>query len=274
MKCPICGKRLSLYGERCSDCGYRVPDSEDYSPDEEREINEFLMSLNKSPYYEPPNKTSRFKGCCCAALVIIPLLLILVGAIVFGISIVTHQATTEEHAYYEDAPSHAVPESLPAEAAEGAFSIQDGAVTFLPHEWEGGRVLRVPETVDGQTVTALAHGCFQNCTELTTIILPGTVTDIGMKAFAGCTGLRGLALPAGIEVIRADAFEGCVNLEALYVPDSVNHFAGGCMDDCASLMYIFYDDTYEGWHQLYDDFITPFTTVICTNGSFLHGSNG
>ena len=272
MKCPICGKRLPIYGERCTDCGYRVPDCEDYDSSVQPGSDDFPILENAIPYYEPPNKTSRSKGCCCAALMIVPLLLLLIGAVIFGIQFVKNEIITEDFGLYEDAPFFEVPDSLPAEAVENAFSIRNGEITFLPHKWDGGRVLQVPGTVDGQTVTGLAPGCFVGCAELTTIILPNTITQIGQEAFAGCTGLRGLLIPVGTVTIRADAFAGCVSLEALYVPDSVNFFSHGCLDDCASLMYIFYDGTFEGWSEVYSDFVTPFTIAICTDGSFYHGA--
>lgn len=160
------------------------------------------------------------------------------------------------------------------QSAEGFFAIDGGAVTFLPELWEGGPVLTIPDTVGGQTVTALGSGCFRDCTALTTVILPETLTAIGPEAFSGCTGLRGLYLPQGMESIGKNAFDDCIALEAICIPDTVTAIAPGVFDDCASLLYINYEGTFQSWAALYDDYITPFTAAICTDGTYYHGVPG
>ena len=268
MKCPICGTALPLSSDRCPDCGFRcgtarpgpAPSSVPGTPPDT---------------WLPPKKPRRGKCCCCAVLVI-PVLMVLLGLLLgIGGFVVTEVLPKLDSGFFEEFPVAEAPvQSLPAEAAEGCFSIRDGAVTFLPEAWEGGAVLRVPGTVDGQTVTAIAPGCFSGCEMLTTIVLPETVTAIGSEAFSGCTALRGLLLPEGTRSIGDGAFSGCVNLESVCVPGSVTAIAPGCMDDCASLMYIFYDGTFESWNALYSDFITPFTAAVCTDGAYYHGAAG
>ena len=171
---------------------------------------------------------------------------------------------------FEDYPSAETPEA----ADEECFSIRNGVVTFLPERWEGGRVLRIPETVDGETVTAIGPGCFRDCTELTTILRPETVTSIDKEAFSGCTELLGLYLHEGMESIGPRAFEGCINMECIYVPSSMSEIAPGCFDDCAALLYIFYEGEFAVWDELYGDYINPFTTAICHDGDYYHGAVG
>ena len=171
-------------------------------------------------------------------------------------------------------PAQEPPLSAAHAAAEGFFTIESGAVTFRPDLWDEGPVLTIPDTVDGQTVTALGPGCFRDCTGLTTIILPETLTAFGPKSFSGCTGLRGLYLPQGMESIGENAFDGCIALEAICIPGTVTSIAEGVFDDCASLLYINYDGSFQSWSALYDDFITPFTAAICTDGTYYHGVPG
>ncbi len=266
MKCPICGTNLPLAADRCPDCGYRPLRSDQPRPE---------APVSCPGPYEPPNKTSRSKCCCCAAILIIPLLALLAG-LIFGLaSFVINEVSSEEFGYgfFEDFPAVEAPsDELPAEAGEGCFTIRNGEVTFLPEAWEGGTVLRVPETVAGQTVTALGPGCFAGCKDLTTIILPDTVRDIGPNAFDRCTALRGLLVPEGVKTIGSGAFGGCISLESLSISASVTVIASGCMDDCASLLYIFYNGPFESWNALYSDFVNPFTTAICTDGAYYHGA--
>lgn len=264
MKCPICGTALPLSSDRCPDCGYRVTRSAQPRPE---------------PVFPQPEPQPKKKGrwgccCCCAGLLAIPLLAAIV-VLIFGFaSVVTDNVLPEDFipGIMEEFPSVELPVDPPAEAAEGCFSIRNGEITFLSELWEGGSVLTVPGTVDGQTVTAIGPGCFFGCADLTTIVLPDTVTAIGPDAFSGCIALRGLLIPEGVRTIGSGAFAACISLESLSVPASVTAIAPGCMDDCASLMYIFYDGTFESWNALYSDFITPFTAAVCSDGAYYHGA--
>ncbi len=263
MKCPICGKLLPPNADRCPDCGYRCRSG--------------AAQSQPGSYYTPPNPTKKSRGCCCALIIVVPLLLALIAAIIGVTSYVLEDFPFEdfEFEYYEDTPfDDRIPVDPPAEADEGCFSIRDGAVTFHPDRWDGSRVLRVPETVDGATVTTLAPGCFRDCAELTTILLPDTVTSIGKEAFAGCSSLLGMYFPEGMDSIGPRAFAGCINMESIYVPSSVTQIAPGCFDDCAALLYLFYDGDFESWNALYSDYINPFTTAICLDGEYYHGAVG
>lgn len=268
MKCPICGTVLPLYTDRCPGCGCQI------SPPQPQTRPDPRSTPAAGGYYDPPNKSGLFGWCCCGSLLLVPLLMLLTVAVIFGIHTVVEQVSIEDFGSYGEAPFLPPAASAPSESVEGAFFIRRGEITFLPHKWAGGSVIEVPETVNGQTVTALAPRCFAGCTELTTIILPDTVTRIGQDAFSGCTELRGLLVPDGTNSIETDAFAGCTGLEALYIPATVTHIAPGCMDDCAGLLYIFYDGTFDAWNTLYSDFVNPFTTAICTDGPFFHGAKG
>ncbi len=263
MKCPICGRVLPPNTDRCPDCGYRCRSG--------------VVQSQPASYYTPPNQTKKSRGCCCALIIVVPLLLGLIAAIIGVTNYVLEEFSLEDYGfeYFEDTPfEDRVPADPPAEADEGCFSIRDGAVTFHPDRWDGERVLRVPETVDGETVTEIAPGCFRNCTEITTILLPDTVTSIGKEAFAGCSSLLGMYFPEGMDSIGPRSFAGCINMESVYVPSSVTQIAPGCFDDCAALLYLFYDGDFESWDALYSDYINPFTTAICLDGEYYHGAGG
>lgn len=258
MKCPICTERLLPGTDRCPACGYRV------------------RSSAAAPVPETPRPVRRHRGC---------LLLLIWPLIAAGISIVFSLTANVIDKTLPDGPwistyeAEPAPEpfdpttgSRPAAADEGCFSIEDGRVYFFPDRWDGSPILTIPDTVDGQTVTAIGPGCFLDCDFLTTILLPEAVTEICDEAFAGCTQLRGLYLPFGMETIGTDAFSGCRSLQAICIPAAVTAIAPGCFDDCADLLYIIYEGNFLEWEELYDDFINPFTTAICLDGSYYHGT--
>lgn len=264
MKCSICGTPIAPGTDRCPTCGcrYRSTYTTPYSSEER---------YNSYDSFESGRKTRRKNsGCCCAAAVLIPIVLFLLFIIAAAMSALVDEFTirTPEMPPVESAP---YTEALPETASEDCFTIENGTVMFLSDRWDGSTIVHVPETVAGQTVTAIGEGCFMDCEDLTTIVLPGTVTDIGPMAFSGCRELRGLFVPEAVESIGKEAFSGCLSLEAIYIPASVDHIASGCFDDCASLLYIFYGGMYEQWREVYNDYITPHTTAICLDGNYYHG---
>ena len=255
MKCPICGARLQPGSNRCPDCGCHV------------------RSDTPAPADAPEHSSKKPRiNVLVTLLGMIPVLFITIFTALISFSVrMEHEPAAPIPEYSITVPGDRTPAALP-DASEGCFSIQDGAVTFLPENWTGERVLVIPQTVDGHTVTALAPGCFSGCEELTTILLPETLEHIGPDAFAGCKALRGVYLPEGMESIGAGAFTGCIGLEAIYVPASVTAIAEDCFCDCAGLLYIFYDGTFEEWNELCDDYINPFTTALCLDGNYYHGT--
>lgn len=75
----------------------------------------------------------------------------------------------------------------------------------------------IPESVDGRPVTALADGCFANCTALTGVAIPDTVTTIGEQAFYGCMALTEITIPESVSEIRAYAFDTTESMTAIHV---------------------------------------------------------
>ena len=125
---------------------------------------------------------------------------------------------------------------------------------------------------DGSQLETIGAVSFYYFLYTTEIELPETVTEIGREAFAGCTALRGLYLPLGTESIGPGAFAGCISMESVYIPATVTEVASGAFDDCVSLLYLFYEGDFEDWNAVYPDFINPFTTAICIDGSYYHGT--
>lgn len=270
MKCPICGGRPLPGTDRCCVCGYRIRVSPAPAPEPSR-IPRPVRSVRPAP-------GRRRRGC--GLLLLWPLIAALLS---FVLSLtanifedvpeeVIDSSIHEEMPVPEPSADVSVPATRPAEADEGAFAIDRGVLYFLPDRWDGSPILTIPETVDGQTVTAIGPGCFRDCENLTTIILPDTVTQIRAEAFSGCRKLRGLYLPDGMKAIGKNAFAGCEDLEAICVPTSVTSIASGCFDDCINLIYILYEGSFEQWDALYGDFINPFTSAICTDGVYYHGT--
>lgn len=165
--------------------------------------------------------------------------------------------------------------SLPSDyepTDDRCFRIENGIVSFIPERYDGSPILVIPSEINGQTVTGIAPGGFSELEDVTTLILPDTLETIGAFAFSNCKKLRGVYIPDSVTSIDSGAFAGCLDMESVSIPVGTTSIGADAFDDCASLMYIFYEGTFEEWEALYDEYITPFTFAICTDGEYYHGT--
>ncbi len=66
----------------------------------------------------------------------------------------------------------------------------------------------------GQSLNKLGDYCFNNCSLLTTVVLPKTDLKVGIGLFRGCTSLSDVDL-GGMTLIPDGCFEGCTNLKSV-----------------------------------------------------------
>jgi len=95
--------------------------------------------------------------------------------------------------------------------------------------------LIIPSEINGYAVTEIGSNAFNDCTWLTSVIIPDSVNRIWYGAFRGCSELESVNIPDGITVIEADTFKDCTSLSTITVADSVNEIERGAFENCTSL---------------------------------------
>ena len=93
----------------------------------------------------------------------------------------------------------------------------------------------IPDSLDGNQVTAIAEKAFLNDTVTEEVTLPETVVKIGNRAFCGCTNLKRINIPSGVEVIEHNTFNGCTSLNGITVPAHVKRIKTGAFLNCTAL---------------------------------------
>lgn len=81
----------------------------------------------------------------------------------------------------------------------------------------------------------IAGGAFENCTDLTGVVIPGSVVSIGYSAFENCSKLASVSMADGITSISDFAFSGCESLKEVNIPNTVTDLGGYVFDGCTAL---------------------------------------
>ena len=88
---------------------------------------------------------------------------------------------------------------------------------------DSGEVV-IPKTIGGYEVKKISDGAFQNCTGITSIVIPDSVISIGGSTFSGCTSLAEIVIPDSVTSIGGYAFSYCKSLAEITVsPDNKNY---------------------------------------------------
>lgn len=84
----------------------------------------------------------------------------------------------------------------------------DGAGAAIKADKAVGAV-KIPSSLGGYKVTAIAEGAFMDCKNMTSVTVPEGVTDIEQSAFLDCSKLTSVKLPDSLRYISRLSFNGC-----------------------------------------------------------------
>ena len=102
--------------------------------------------------------------------------------------------------------------------------------------------IEIPETVsyEGITfkVTGIGNNAFNNCANMTSIVIPSSVTSIGDYAFGYCTSLTAITIPNRVVSIGEHTFQYCKNITSIYIPSSVKSIGSFAFAECTGLTSI------------------------------------
>ncbi len=132
--------------------------------------------------------------------------------------------------------AHATEASVTATVAPAtAFTVENGVITAYSGQ---DTHLEIPGTIDGQTVTEIAPGVFQDNKHLVKVGLPDTVTTVGENLFRGCSNLKQVTLSANMTQLADYLFYECTALESVTLPPKLERINVWAFGFCKSLKQI------------------------------------
>jgi len=115
----------------------------------------------------------------------------------------------------------------------------------IPNEYNGLKVVDIADyafiscrfsTIEiTDNITKIGQYAFQNCTNLTSVIIPNNVTYMGQYAFQNCANLTSVIMGDGITNIESGVFNGCTRLTSLTLPSNLITIGDSAFQDCIGL---------------------------------------
>lgn len=110
------------------------------------------------------------------------------------------------------------------EAYSETEEVESGSLSHLIDE--NGHAV-IPEGTD-----EVIEMAFEDCKNLVSVEIPGSVRVINYGAFYGCTGLTSVIIPEGVEEIWECAFKGCTSLAGATLPESLKKVSFDAFEGC------------------------------------------
>ena len=103
--------------------------------------------------------------------------------------------------------------------------------------YSGNVVIPSSFTYNGKTyaVTGIGGSAFNDCTGLTSVIIPESVKTIGGSAFKSCNNLTTVTIPNSVTSISGEAFRDCRNLTSVTIGNGVTSLVYYTFGGCSSL---------------------------------------
>ncbi len=126
------------------------------------------------------------------------------------------------------------------------FTISNGEVTITDvYKYATGDII-IPKILGGSVVTRIDDYAFEDCSSITSVIIPDTVTNIGACAFYNCTSLTTVNIPDSVTSVGGYAFRYCSNLTSISVGNSIKGIGVQAFSGCISLTEV-YISNIEAW---------------------------
>lgn len=141
-----------------------------------------------------------------------------------------------------------------AEQVEGDFvyRINDDGLTVTITEYIGAeKVVYIPQTIDGKSVTAIGDEAFLNGATIKEIVFPTTIESIGNKAMYGCLSLVVIEIPS-VCTIGSYAFFECGDLISVSLSERVTSIGANAFSGCY-VQELAFDGAYDAWVTLKEE---------------------
>ncbi len=95
------------------------------------------------------------------------------------------------------------------------YTVTNGKATITGYQGFASAIVIPSKIGNNYPVISIGDSAFRNHTNLTGVLIPGSVTNIGANAFAICSRLAAIVIPSSVIGIGSGAFTHCANLTSI-----------------------------------------------------------
>lgn len=123
---------------------------------------------------------------------------------------------------------------------------------FLFGDTEMTNLIRCLPDISGEAeipngVEIIGNSAFDECTNMTSLVIPNSVTSIGDYAFDECTNLTSVEIPNSVISIGNYAFYRCYSMESITFSNNTTSIGKGTFMACSALTTVNYLGTLTDW---------------------------
>ena len=78
-------------------------------------------------------------------------------------------------------------------------------------------------------ITSIGKGAFKDCSDVKSIVVPGTVKSVSSSAFVNCASLESIVFEEGVETIGSFVVSGCPALTSITLPRNLKKITDGVL---------------------------------------------
>lgn len=121
----------------------------------------------------------------------------------------------------------------PAKKTGTEYTIPSGVKTIEAGAFED--CTNLSKLIISESVNTIKSGAFENCRRLSEVVISESITSIGSSAFKNCYNLTDINIPANIKAIESSVFYGCSNLSKIVLPENLTSIGSYAFYNCNNL---------------------------------------
>ena len=124
------------------------------------------------------------------------------------------------------------------------YNLSDDKSYAMVVGYEGAATkVKIAEEYNGVPVKSIYNHAFENCSSLTSVVIPDSVTSIGTQAFYMCSSLTSVVIGNSVTSIGDIAFYWCTSLTSVVISNSVTSIGDLAFCNCSSLTSVVIPDS-------------------------------